>query len=328
MDRRTVLLLSLAGFTLAGIAAALAPSFGALLAIRTATALVTCLFTPAAAALAAGLVAPELRGRALALVAAGLTVGPAVGVPLGTAIGGYFGWRAAFFADAGLALLAFAAIAIGVARGYKPAPIPLRQRLAPLGQASVVTALLVTMAWVAGAYTLYTFMAPYMAAIGIAGTAFAGVLALFGAGAFAGNLLGGWASDRLGAPRVLTVGIGGLAVALAGLSLAPTLPHAVPVALALLAAWSVVGFLVLPARQSQLVALAPNAAPLLLALNMSAMYLGVATGAALGGLTMADGGPTDLGFVGAAVELVALALLWAERRATAARLRAVAAPAE
>lgn len=316
MDRRAVLLLSLGVFIIACVAAALAPSFAALLATRIAMALFTCLYTPAAAALGASLVPPEQRGRALALVAMGLTVGPAIGVPLGTFIGETFDWRTAFLADAALGAIALAAVAIGVPRGFKPHAIPLRQRLAPLGQGAVVHALLVTVAWVAGAYTLYTYLAPYMANLGVGGSAFALVLALFGAGAFAGNLAGGWASDRFGSPRVLVIGIGGLGLALAGLASAPALTYALPVALLFLAVWSVLGFLALPARQSQLIAHAPAAAPLLLALNMSAMYLGIAVGAALGGVTIAQFGPAELGWTGAAVELVALLFLAAERRAT------------
>jgi predicted MFS family arabinose efflux permease len=322
-----VLLLSLGAFIAACVASALAPSFGALLAIRIGAAILTCLYTPAASALAASLVRPELRGRALALVAIGLTVGPAVGVPLGTAIGDAFGWRAAFFADAALGAVALLAVAVGVGRGYKPAAIPLRQRLAPLGQAAVVHALMVTIAWVGGSYSLYTFMAPYMAGLGITGAAFAAILALFGAGAFIGNLLGGWASDRLGAPRVLVAGIGGSALALAGLGAVSELPHALPIALLLLCVWSVLGFLVLPARQSRLIAHAPAAAPLLLALNMSAMYLGVAAGAALGGVALAHGGLAELGWVGAAVEVAALLFLAAERRASQSARAALASAA-
>jgi len=298
MDRRAVLLLALTAFIAACIASALGAS----------------------------LVPPELRGRALALVAMGLTVGPAVGVPFGTAIGDAFGWRAAFFADAALGAVAFIAVALGVARGYKPAAIPLRQRLAPLGQAAVVHALTVTIAWVAGSYTLYTFMAPYMAAHGVTGGVFAAILALFGAGAFAGNLVGGWASDRFGASRVLVAGIGGAALALAGLGAAAGLSNALPIVLPLLCAWSVLGFLVLPARQSRLIAHAPAAAPLLLALNMSAMYLGVAAGAAIGGIALAQGGTGELGWIGAAVEILALVFLAAERYA-ARGARGAMAPA-
>ena len=106
--------------------------------------------------------------------------------------------------------------------------------------------------------------------------------------------------------------------ALAGLAAAPALPYALPVALLMLAVWSVLGFLALPARQSRLIAHAhaPAAAPLLMALNMSALYLGIAVGAALGGLTIAHLGAGELGLAGAAVEVVALLFLAAERRAT------------
>jgi predicted MFS family arabinose efflux permease len=201
--------------------------------------------------------------------------------------------------------------------------------LAPLGRAAVVHALLVTVAWVAGAYTVYTYLAPYMAQLGVTGIGFAAVLALFGAGAFAGNLMGGWTSDRLGAPRVLAVGIGGLVLSLCGLALAPAQPYALPVVVVLLCVWSVLGFLVLPARQSQLIALAPAAAPLLMALNASAMYLGIAGGAAVGGLTLGHGAPAELGWAGAAVEALALIFLYLERRATSAPRAAMAtAPAE
>ena len=314
-DRRLVLLLSLSVFISGCIAAALAPSFAALLAIRMAMALVTCLYTPAASALGASLVRPEQRGRALALVAMGLAIGPAIGVPLGTLVGEAFGWRAAFLADAALGAAAFAAVALGVPRGIRPPAIPLRQRLAPLGQAAIVHALLVTIAWVAGSYTLYTYLAPYMADLGVSGGNFALVLALFGAGAFVGNLAGGWATDRFGALRILIAGTSGLAMTLAGISAAPSLPHALPVALALLAVWSILGFVGFAARQSRLIAHAPAAAPVLMALNMSAIYLGMAAGAALGGLTIAYFGSGELGLAGAAVELVALLFLAAERRA-------------
>lgn len=330
IDRRTLLMISLGVFVIACLGAAAAPDYTALLIVRTATALFTCLYTPAAAALGASLVPAHHRGRALALVAAGLTIGPAIGVPLGAAICDAFGWRAAFVADAALGASAFLAVAVGVPRGYKLPAIPLRQRLTPLGQAAVVHALLVTLAWVGGAYTMYTFLAPYFAELGVSGAAFAGVLALFGGGAFVGNLIGGWASDRFGAARVLVIGISGLAVSLAGLSIAPSLPFATASALILVAAWALIGFLAFPARQSQLVALAPSAAPLLLALNASAMYLGIALGAALGSATMTMSGAAELGWTGAAVELVALGFLLLERRATHASRRAsmIPAPAE
>jgi predicted MFS family arabinose efflux permease len=65
-----------------------------------------------------------------------------------------------------------------------------------------------------------------------------------------------------------------------------------------------------------------------MALNMSAMYLGVAAGAALGSATLAHGGTAELGWAGAAVEVVALLFLALERHATRGARRAVAVAAE
>ena len=52
-----------------------------------------------------------------------------------------------------------------------------------------------------------------------------------------------------------------------------------------------------------------SSAPVALSLNASFMYLGFSLGAALGGFSLVHAGPRDLGFVGAACELAALALL-------------------
>ncbi len=64
-----------------------------------------------------------------------------------------------------------------------------------------------------------------------------------------------------------------------------------------------------------------------MALNMSAMYFGVAAGAALGGIALAQGGTAEVGWAGAAVEVVALLFLAAERRALRSA-RLTTAPAE
>ncbi|MET9414451.1 hypothetical protein ABZY03_09730 [Streptomyces klenkii] len=70
-----------------------------------------------------------------------------------------------------------------------------------------------------------------------------------------------------------------------------------------------VGIIVVP-QQHRLIALSPAAAPVLLGLNSSALYIGVALGGGFGGLTQEWFGlaPAELGLVAAAV--TALTLLW------------------
>jgi len=76
------------------------------------------------------------------------------------------------------------------------------------------------------------------------------------------------------------------------------------------AVWGVtIGVIVVP-QQHRLIALSPAAAPVLLGLNSSALYLGIALGGGLGGLAQEWFGlaPAQLGLVAAGV--TALTLLW------------------
>ncbi|HEX6958022.1 MAG TPA: MFS transporter [Ferrovibrio sp.] len=328
VDRRAVLVLSLAVFTLANAAAAVAPDFHSLVGLRVGMAVFSCLYTPAAAALAGSMVGADRRGRALSIVMAGLTVATAIGVPFGTAIGDLFGWRASFIAVAVLGGLALLGIAFGLPKMAPPVVLSLRQRLLPLRQAAVRYALLVTLLWVGGAYVLYTYLAAYFVPRGIAGLAFAAVLAVFGCMAFAGNLLGGWSTDRIGAWTTTRNSVLLMLPIFAAFSLIPATPGlAAWLSVGLVALWPLCGFSAAPARQALLIGLAPQSAPVLLALNASALYLGCALGAAVGGAVIAQAGSQMLGWVAAGIEMLALLALGLERQKSR-RAAAMAAPAE
>lgn len=87
VDRRALMLAGMAVFGLGALGSALAPSFAALLAARAMMALGGGVVTPVAAAVVAGLSAPEMRGRALATVFGGLTLAQVLGVPVGAWLG-------------------------------------------------------------------------------------------------------------------------------------------------------------------------------------------------------------------------------------------------
>jgi predicted MFS family arabinose efflux permease len=141
-------------------------------------------------------------------------------------------------------------------------------------------------------------------------------VALFtwGAAAGAGLFVSGSATDRLGTRVVLRVSLTGLVFGLAGLAvvanvLAPA-KALVPVLVAM-AVWGMSAWAFFPAQQTRLIeVVGVPSAPVALSLNASFMYLGFSIGAALGGFSLLHAGPRDLGFVGAACELVALLLLF------------------
>jgi predicted MFS family arabinose efflux permease len=183
---------------------------------------------------------------------------------------------------------------------------------------AVLLALGTTMLWTTGAFVLYTYIAPFLTNhAGISGHWLAAVLVLSGIGSAFGNQFGGMASDRFGPERslsvVLTILMGSLLTAsLVAVALPPSL--AVWMLPLVIMVWSAGGWAGHPAQMSRLAAMAPDAAVVALSLNASALYFGIAAGAALGQQVMHHAGTWPLGFVGAACELGAIALLLVSMR--------------
>ena len=116
LPRRTTLVASLLVFVVGHVLAALASDYGVVLVARVVTALATATFWVVAAVVAVSMVGEHLRARALAVLLSGLTVATVLGVPLGTVVGQQLGWRATFWAVAGLALLGLVGVLATVPR--------------------------------------------------------------------------------------------------------------------------------------------------------------------------------------------------------------------
>ena len=84
VERKRVLMVAMGAFAAANILAALAPSFLMLAAARVLLALAAGAFMPAATAFATAMHEPAQRGRAIALICAGMTLATVVGVLAGT----------------------------------------------------------------------------------------------------------------------------------------------------------------------------------------------------------------------------------------------------
>ncbi|MBF3165849.1 MFS transporter, partial [Pseudomonas aeruginosa] len=105
IERRRLLAGALLAFIGANLASAAAPSFALLLASRLLVAASASVIVVVAITLAVAIVAPERRGRAIGLVFAGIVASLVLGVPLGTLIGEFWGWRSLVLLLAGVALL-------------------------------------------------------------------------------------------------------------------------------------------------------------------------------------------------------------------------------
>jgi DHA1 family inner membrane transport protein len=314
--RERVVVLALSGFALADAICALAPSYGVLMAGRLLAGASGALFSPTAYGMAAALAAPERRGAALATVALGMTSATVIGAPLGTWIGHQFGWHATFLL--GALLSATAALALALARGapIALASVPrLRERFSPLARPAVLLALIANWLWSAGNYTIYHYSAVLLGSrLHLDNIMW--LLAGYGLGGVAGSQLGGRFVDRFGtvAPIVLCVGVNAVNLALLNVTGATVWGAGVVLFILAFAGWAV-----FPAQQTRLLLLEPAHGGLVLSLISSTIYIGSATGAALGGLLLARFPLTVpasvAGAITAAGLLVFLASLPAARRA-------------
>ena len=200
LPRRATLVLSLALYSAAHVIAALTRSLPVLLAARFGAGVATGSFWALAAVAAAGLVGPQRRSTALGVVLGGGMLANVVGVPLGAVCGQLIGWRAPFWGLATLAAVAAVAVARWVPGQPAHSPIPsLRSELGSLQSGRLWLVLATCAAVTASVLSVYSFVSPVL--VGRAGMPASMVpltLALFGAGAFVGNIMGGRLGDRHG----------------------------------------------------------------------------------------------------------------------------------
>jgi predicted MFS family arabinose efflux permease len=309
LERRRLLALAMGGFMLANLLAAMAPGYAGLLGARLLLALSAASFMPAANGYASTLGGPARRGRALSIVTNGLTLAIVAGVPLGVLVGQGFGWRATFLGVAGLAALSLLGILGWLPRQQSGVTPSLGERLALARRFDVLAVLSTSVLTVAGTFTVYTYLGVFLAAVaGVGPRGLAMTLLGFGLASAVGTRLAGSAADRWGARLTVMLGGGLVLLAYLALSLGAALgpARAIPILLPAILLWGLASWGVMTAQQARLVALAPALAPVSLSLNSSAIYLGSATGAAVGALVIAHGAVGRLGWAAAAVSLAAL----------------------
>ncbi|MDY4294747.1 MULTISPECIES: MFS transporter [unclassified Xanthomonas] len=306
--RKRVLLALMLVFTAGNLACALAPSYAALMAARVVTSLAHGTFFGVGAVVATTLVPPQRKASAISTMFTGLTVATLLGVPAGAWLGLHYGWRATFWAVAGIGALATVVIAALVpADRAAPAAVPLREELRAVGRGPVLLGLATTVLGYAGVFAVYTYVQPLLTQVtGVADSAVSPLLLVFGVGMIVGNVLGGRLADRR--PRqALPLSLGVLAVVLAALPLALPSAPAMTLGIGLL---GVAAFATVAPLQVWVLGKAGEAGRhLASSLNIGAFNLGNALGAWLGGLVLGHGGSlSQLPWVAALLTLAGLAV--------------------
>ncbi|WP_042299643.1 MFS transporter [Paraburkholderia kururiensis] len=317
MPRKQALMRLIGIFIVGNLLCAIAPGYAVLMAARIVTAFCHGAFFGIGSVVAAGLVAPNRRAQAIALMFTGLTLANVLGVPLGTALGQLAGWRATFWAATGIGVAAAIALAVCLPAKIEMQKASLVHEFTVLKNPQVLMVLGISVLASASLFSVFTYITPILEDVtGFTPHAVTLVLLLFGLGLTVGNTLGGRLADWRLMPSLLAV----LVLIAAIETVFAVTMHSAVGAMATVFVWGVLAFAIVPPLQMLIVDRASHAPNLASTLNQGAFNLGNATGAWLGGAAIGAGAPlASLPWVGVSMAVGALALTFVsatlERRA-------------
>ncbi|KZS44188.1 MFS transporter [Paenibacillus glucanolyticus] len=284
INRKKVLLGSLLLFIVGSLASYASSHVWLLMGSRIILGISSGVYLVAAMGTAAKLVPPDKLGRAIGTIVLGFSSAMVLGVPIGITITNMLNWQSIFLLLALLTLLVAFVLAKLLPDVEGDAAVPFHQQFKVLGSVVILSALFLTFFRESGNSVLFTYITPFIQDIfHIKPSSISLMMLVFGLFGAIGSKLGGYAIDRFGPPRVITlstlihIGVFALLPLLSGKSL---------IGLMLISIMVLSMFAAGPAVQSYFIQRAPGSSNLILSLNTSVVHFGLAAGAGAGGFML------------------------------------------
>ncbi|WP_051919371.1 MFS transporter [Basilea psittacipulmonis] len=309
LPRRKALLTCMGFFVLTHIACILSPNYELLLVFRFLSGLPHGAYLGVASLVAAGIMGPENRGKAVARVLLGLTIATIIGAPLLNYVGNFINWRIFMMVAILTATLCIMGLIFSIPTHYRQEHADLKQELKALGNTQIWLALACGAVGFGGMFAVYSYMADVLQHYThISHEVEPWIYCVFGIGFSLGYMIMGHFIDK----SVTWSGIGIILWAILWLVTYPFIVHQIY----LVFIWSIaIGISggIGAVLQVRLMDVAGNAQTMAAALNHSAFNTANAIGPLLGGyaITHLGGGSfyPIVGYVGAGLAVLGL-LLW------------------
>ncbi|WP_020616202.1 MFS transporter [Paenibacillus daejeonensis] len=283
-DRKTVLISAGVVFTIGCLTAWVSPSMDVLIASRIVLGISSGVFLVVSFGVVAKIMPPERLGHAVSMLILGFSSAMVIGIPIGIFIADWLSWREIFlFLCVSSAGTIYAIYRLLPAVGSE-APVPFLKQFKVFGRGIIITGLLITLFREWGNNVLFAYLIPFMQTILDLPPAYSSVTMLvLGIAGAAGARFGGYAVDRWGATSTM---IGGLILHIGSIILMPLWTGSVFPGLVLIGLMVISMFTTGPAIQSFFIQQASGATGIVLSINTSFTHIGLAAGAATGGLLL------------------------------------------
>ncbi|GGA36980.1 MFS transporter [Paenibacillus physcomitrellae] len=304
MERRRLLIIAMWVFFAGNILSIISPNFALLLISRVVLAASCSVIIILSITLAASIVPPALKGRAIGIIFMGLSAALMLGVPLGTWIGDRWGWRMTFVLIAVLTWI----VAISVQRFLPKTPpqpsVSLRTQFGTLKNLKILSAHLISILQMTGQFTIYAYITPYLQQkMGLSTPLISLVLLIYGLAGIAGGWIGGWSADKIGPRKTILIT---LALHAAAILLLPYAVFHLFSLLLVVTLWCTFNMAPSPAIQSYLIETAPQSADIQLGFNTSSLHIGVALGSMIGGFIVSQYSVSDNPIAGGVIILLSI----------------------